>query len=188
LATVLVFRTAVAGAQAVEPEASAVVEPIAFDADLTCADPDPTFTSEGSEEEIAPGLTLMRLPTPTWSMTVGSASDARLAGDATFALSGDLYWDGPSVAEAASPSLADVFVGTLRIATADGAWEGTTYAFALANEQQVPADAVVLTGSGAYEGLVALTVMEQGASLCEWALHGVILAGGLPPAPVLPSD
>ena len=153
-----------------------------------CSDAEPTFASEGSEEQIAPSLTIMRLPTPTWSMAVESATDERLRGAAVFAVNGDLYWDGPSVADAASPSLADIVVGTLRIADDAGTWTGTTYALALADEPQVSADAVLLAGSGAYEGLHALTVMEQGASLCEWELHGVIVTGPVPSPPVLSTE
>ena len=172
-----------AGAAAAAQDGAVV--PAGFTAGLLCADEAPTFAGEGDEEEVAPGLTVMTLPTPTWSMTIVEPTDPRLAGEATFALNGVTYWDGPSVGEAADPSLADVMVGTLRIQDADGAWEGTTYLLSLLNEEQFASDVVVLTGSGAYDGLVAVTEMRQGENICAWDLKGAIVAGGLPEAPAV---
>ena len=71
----------------------------------------------------------------------------------------------------------------MSVANAEGAWEGTTYLLSLVNEEQFGTDVVVLTGSGAYDGLVAVTEMRQGENICAWDLKGAIVAGGLPEAP-----
>jgi hypothetical protein len=158
--------------------------PTPFTARLACTDETPTFTTEQAEEQVTPDLTIMRLGTPTWALAVEGSGDPRIAGEATLAMNGDLYWEGPSVAEAGDSSVADVFVATVRIQDADGAWEATTQRLALANEDLFPSDVVVFVGSGAYEGLVALASMTQGASICEWDLEGAVIDGPLPAAPL----
>lgn len=176
-------------AVAVAAQDSPVV-PAPFSASLVCRDEVPVFGSEGSEEQVVPGITVMRLGTPTWSMIVEEASDARLEGDATFAMNGDLYWEGPSVAEAGEASLADVMVARLRIENAGGSWDGTTYLLSLAPEHppEFAADVIALAGAGGYEGVVALTELRQGANVCRWDLQGVVIERGLPPVPELPAD
>ena len=139
------------------------------------------FASEQSEVQFAPGIVVMKLGTPTWSLVFEEASDPRIDGTATLAMNGDLYQEadlGPD-----ESSFADVFVATLRIQNDEGAWQGATYLLDLLNERQFASDILPLVGEGAYGGLVALTEMRQGTNICEWDLKGAIVDGDLPAIP-----
>jgi hypothetical protein len=165
---------------AVAREEADRIAPQPFTATLACTDEAPTFAGEGSEEQLALDLTLMTLATPTWPIAV-EASDGRLTGEGTQAVNGDLYWAGPSVADAISSI--DVLVATIRFGDDAGSWQGARYFYMTGDEPQFPTDVVVLEGQGAYAGLVALTSMTMGASLCEAELSGAIVQGGLPVIP-----
>jgi hypothetical protein len=74
-----------------------------------------------------------------------------------------------------------VHSGTTRIVNDEGSWEGTTLALARGgrNAGGTVSDAIILTGSGAYEGLTAYLVFDL--SRDPATVVGVIFPGGMPP-------
>jgi hypothetical protein len=168
----------------VAAQEAAVSPPQAFTATLACTDEMPSFLGDGEEVQLGPDLTLTRLGTPTWNVAV-DASDPDLDGEGILAVNGDGYWAGPSVAEAADASIADVMVATVRFGSEAGAWTGTRYLYAADDEQQFPTDVVRLDGDGAFDGWTALAAMTIRTSLCDIELKGVVLRSAMPDTPEL---
>lgn len=179
---ILAISLLVGSAVGVAAQEAAVSPPQSFTATLACTDEMPSFLGEGEEIQLGPDLTLMRLGTPTWPIAV-EASDPDLNGVGTLAVNGDGYWAGPSVAEAADASIADVMVATVHFGSDAGAWTGTRYLYATDDEQQFPTDVVRLDGDGAFDGWTALATVTIGTSLCDLELRGVVLRDAMPDTP-----
>ena len=110
-----------------------------------------------------------------WAPTIVTASDPRLEGRITLSNDQDAY-PGPD-----GPESFVLGMGTMRIETVDGAWQGSTPYFGVAADDRSVGSTVVLVGKGAYEGLYA--VLDQ----TDWAdIHGVIFPAPPPPVPAAP--
>jgi len=105
-----------------------------------------------------------------------TASDPRLQGDLTMSVDQDEY---PG---AQGPESFVFGAATLRIETADGAWQGSGTSFAVADAQSC---SMVLVGEGAYSGLyAALDVLD--AVTGNGDIDGVVFPAPPPSAPAAP--
>jgi len=180
--SILALSLLAGSAVGVVAQEAAISPPRPFTATAACTDEMPSFLGEQEEIQLGPDLTLTRLGTPTWHIAV-EASDPDLTGEGSLAMNGDGYWEGPSLAEAADTSIADVMVVTVHFGNAAGAWTGTRYLYAADDEQQFPTDVMRLDGDGAFDGWTALAAMTIGNNLCDLELTGVVLRSAMPETP-----
>lgn len=125
-------------------------------------------TASGTEESVD-GHTETR----GWVLapTVAEMSDERLVGTVTLTLGVD--WYPPSGTEEAS-----LRARTWRIENDEGAWEGPDFILSLP-DGSVSTTSGVLTGEGAYEGLLAAWQISPAGE--GWDVEGFIVPGDAPP-------
>jgi len=121
---------------------------------------------------------IMRLEGRCGDMTVTNSTDPRLDGKVTYCFDENRYLAGTF----------SISHDTYRIATEDGAWQGSSQDAAWddpeSGDRVEPGDFILLVGEGDYEGFNA--VMELGEDWPE--VRGVIFEGPPPAAPVPPID
>jgi hypothetical protein len=108
--------------------------------------------------------------------------DPRLAGRATVVLNADVHEERDSI-QIVPQAIA------LRIENEAGSWSGQGTSISRGRGAVPPAEAlnldtIVLTGAGAYEGLTAYLVVDGTQDPAR--VDGAIVAGSLPPYPILP--
>jgi hypothetical protein len=127
---------------------------------------DETYYAEGESGEVD-GMFVRDSVGYTYTF---ASTDPRLSGDALWIGSGHRFPTNP---------MFEVQSATWEITTADGAWSGTSTA--LVGNGLGDTDTIVLTGSGAYQGLMAYLVMNW--TRAGGSFRGAIFPGGMPPVP-----
>jgi hypothetical protein len=132
-------------------------------------------------------------------LDVDEMSDVRLAGEWTVYESWDEYIY-PGVA-LDGPYPLSLVATTLRMVDDEGAWEGSDHGVHLPGVRDMTDPPVwepmVLSGEGAYEGLIAAQwsrLLDRDcdcwavADPCTWEVRGYIIDGRLPPLPDVPAE
>ena len=129
---------------------------------------------------------------------VDEMNDPRLSGTWTVYQSWNEYvWPGVALEQGMSPA---VFTSTMRIVDDLGAWQASdvsAYVPGVLEPSDSPAwEPLVLTGDGAYEGLIgAMWVRQRNVDCncwavedpCTWDVRGFVLEDELPPLPEVPA-
>jgi hypothetical protein len=166
-------------------EASSQQEQIAAAEPLTPARVSGTTGKDGRvvqepSETIVEGVSMVRDFVIEWGpLAVG---DARLVGATTVVLNADVHTASDGV-ETVPQAIA------LRIENDAGSWsgQGTSISHgrgAMRPEEALNLDTIVLTGAGAYEGLLAYLVIDGTRDPAR--VDGAIVAGTMPPSPEVP--
>lgn len=109
-----------------------------------------------------------------WRPIVTAMSDPRLEGTYYGAFEWDEY--------RGSEGTTRVGAGTWRIENEEGAWQGSLTHAWLSDRPDASASGV-LTGEGAYDGLIALWEEVGHWDACSWDVRGLIVEGGPPAVP-----
>jgi hypothetical protein len=112
-----------------------------------------------------------------------NVSDPRLAGTATVVLNADVHKESDAV-DIVPHAIA------LRIENDGGSWSGHGTSIsrgrgAVPSDEAMNLDTIVLTGAGAYAGLMAYLILD--GTQDPATVDGAVLAGKMPPFPELPS-
>jgi hypothetical protein len=152
----------------VAPDETATVALTEFSGHITCGPPIRARVSAqtGDHQEFRGGA---------WTPTATSMSDPRLDGDYTISENSNVF-------SAPGPGTYQLFSGTWRIETKEGAWHGS-YTVVGFPDGYVTTVTTPLVGEGDYDGLFAVWEAQYlGDAACAWDVRGVIVPGE-PPAP-----
>jgi hypothetical protein len=118
-------------------------------------------------------MTVERQRGYTWSGS-HTATDPRFSGTHFYS------WDGDTYTLASGDEGPLVYAEGLRIANAEGAWQGEARGTTLPDGLQWTGP-LVMTGEGAYDGLAAVLLWTEGA--CFLDLRGIVIEFPDPPIP-----